>query len=79
MPLHIQYIYVGITNCFTLFYKELKWMVFVGSFFPLYAISASYLGRMPLQSGLWLFGSIDVLSFRPKRSEVEKSLEDGSK
>jgi hypothetical protein len=26
MPLHIQYIYVGITNCFTLFYRKLKWM-----------------------------------------------------
>lgn len=42
MPLHIQYICVGITNCFTLFYRGLKWGT--------------------------------LLSFRPKRSGVEKSL-----
>lgn len=41
MPLHIQYIYVGITNCFTLFYRELM--------------------------------KADFLSFRLKRSGVEKS------
>jgi len=41
MPLDIQYICVGITNCFTLFYRELIKGDFVGSFFPLCAVSVA--------------------------------------